>query len=64
MPNITGVNLVYVPCLAAFTELPASGVNSASRWKKFRPQPFNVQSVENPRPSDGQIWPRGDGKGI
>lgn len=57
-------NLVYVPCKAAFTELTVNCPNAAQRWKKFRPQPFNVQSVENPRPSDGQIWPRGEGKGV
>lgn len=28
-------------------------------YRRLRPQPFNVQGVEDPRPIEGQIWPRG-----
>lgn len=45
--------------------VPGSGyitrnlVDSSGIWRRPRAQPFNVVGLEQPRPTEGQIWPRG-----
>lgn len=59
MPATPKPNLVMLVSTGLSTGIAAVTPNQIARWRRPRPQPFNVQSVEDAVPTEGQVWPIG-----